>query len=506
MGPSASQPDKKPSYARLSPQDASFLVYETPDLHMHVGLVAIIESAAFELPSGEIDVTKFRAYIGSRLQFVPRCRQRLERIPFTKQPVWVDDRHFRIEDHVLAARVEAPGGNADLQALAGEIFSRKVDRSKPLWQMHVVQGLTRAGQFAVIAKVHHCMIDGIAGVDFMAAMLTSKPVAEIELTPRFAAAHTPSRFRLLFDEARRLSSAPRKFAALVRQLAQDPEARTSAWQRIAALVHLVASGVRGTPANPLSAPARARRAIGWTATDRAAERSVRARLGSTRDDVTLACAAGAARSFLQRKGARLSRLRIRAMCTMSLRTRAERADLGNRVGMLIVDLPVGEADARVRLQRVSDTVLGLKQSKQALGADVLAQIDQWTGTAMQSFGMWLANTRRAYNLFVTNIPGPPSALYALESKLLEIYPIAPIFGGQHVSVATLSYLGKVHWGVQYAGDEPAELGRFVADLDTAFAELAEAAAAAPPRLRVIRAGETAVAEQPALVEHDGTAG
>ena len=473
-----------PAYDRLSPQDASFLVYEKPALHMHVGLVAIFESGWFALPGGGIDVPKLRGYIESRLQFVPRCRQRLAYVPFTRRPVWVDDRDFRIEDHVFSAPPDAPGGEAELQALAGRIFSRKLDRRKPLWEMHIAP-LADPGRFAIISKVHHCMIDGVAGVDFMGAMLTVKPVAEAELTPAWSPRRPPSRARLMLDEACHIASAPAAFAALVRQLVREPEARASARQRLFAVVHLVASGLRGTPANPLSGTARATRSIAWTSTERSAERVVRTRLGSTRDDVTLACAAGAARAFLERKQQRLARLRIRAMGTVSLRTRAERAQLGNRVGMLIVDLPVAEGSPRKRLERVTATVAGLKQSRQGLGADVLAQVDQWTGTLMQSFGMWLATTRRSYNLFVTNIPGPPAALFALESKLLEIYPVAPIFGGQHVSVATLSYQNSVHWGVQYAGGEPDELGRFVADLQASFGELVDAAASAPPRLRVV---------------------
>ncbi len=477
--------NRKPHYTRLSPQDASFLAFETPDLHMHVGLIAIFEAASFDLGAGRIEFAEFQRFIESRLPSVPRCRQRLAYVPITGQPVWVDDARFRITEHLISHTLAAPGGDAELQALAGEIFSRKLDRAKPLWELHVVQGLQARDTFAVVAKVHHCMVDGIAGVDFMAAMLSLKPAKEIELAAPFVARPLPSRLRLLLDTSRRYATAPRAFASLIQQLRTDADVRASFRQRMSAVIHLVASGVRGTPPNPLSAPARAQRTIGWTSTDRAAERSVRARLASTRDDVTLACATGAARRFLQRKQARLSRLRVRAMGTVSLRTRAERAALGNRVGALIVDLPVAEQDPRRRLERVVQTVLRLKQSKQALGADVLAQIDQWTGTLMQTSAMWLANTRRAYNLFVTNIPGPPAVLYALDARLLAVYPIAPIFGGQHVSVATLSYQQQVFWGVHYAGDDPAEAGRFVADLQTSFAELVQVAAAAPPRIRVL---------------------
>jgi hypothetical protein len=174
------------------------------------------------------------------------------------------------------------------------------------------------------------------------------------------------------------------------------------------------------------------------------------------------------------------------MVPVNLRTRAERGGFGNRVSTLIVDLPVAEADVRTQLERISETVAHLKRAKQSLGADVLAQMDQWTGTMAQSFGMWLAKTRRAYNLCVTTIPGSPTALYALESKLIALYPVAPVFHKQLFNIASLTYAGTLHWGVHYAGEDDAAAAEFVADLEASFAALVEAAAAAPPRIRIVK--------------------
>jgi hypothetical protein len=201
--------------------------------------------------------------------------------------------------------------------------------------------------------------------------------------------------------------------------------------------------------------------------------------------VTLAASTGAVRGFLRRRSVRLAGLRIRAMVPVNLRTRSERGGFGNRVSTLIVDLPVTESDAGKQLASISATVAHLKQVKQGLGGDVLAQIDQWTGTMSQRFGMWLAKTRRAYNLCVTTIPGSPTALYALEAKMVALYPVAPVFHNQLLNIAALTYAGKLHWGVHYAGQDDAAAAEFVADLKTTFGELVAAAAATPPRMRVV---------------------
>jgi hypothetical protein len=181
------------------------------------------------------------------------------------------------------------------------------------------------------------------------------------------------------------------------------------------------------------------------------------------------------------------------MVPVSVRTRSERGALGNRVSTLIVDLPAAEPDARTRLARISKHVAQLKEKKQGLGGDTFAKIDTWTGTLIQSFGMWLSRFRRAYNLCVTTIPGSPTALYALESKLLALYPIAPVFTGQLFNVAALSYDGKVRYGVHYAGDDGADAAReFAEDLASSFEELVAIAKTTAPRIRVVETDESLI--------------
>ena len=479
------RPRSKKRYERLSPQDASFLAFEKPDLHMHIGLVAFFEAGSFRLDSGAIDLAKLRRHIASRLAVLPRCRQKLAYIPFARQPVWVDDASFRIEDHVREVTLGEPGGDGELGRLAGELFSVQLDRAKPLWELWLVQGYGDPGRFALVCKIHHAMIDGIAAIDFMGALLTPAPTDAIVDAPPTTTYAAPHPVRLLIDEAMRWAAASGSLALALRRFATKAATRAAFRERAAALILLIARGIHGTSPSPLRVGASARRWYAWMATDRADERAVRARLGGSRDDVTVATAAGAARSYLLRHGADPGRLRVRAMAPMSRRARAERGRFGNRVSILIVDLPVAEADPARRLQRVSEHVADLKEAKRPLGVDVLTQIDRWTGTLAQTASMWIATHFHAYNLMVTNVPGPPLPLYLLDAKLLAMHPLAPIFGGHHISVAALSYLGKVHWGVQYAGDDPDEASRIVDDLRDSFDALVVAAAAAPARLRVV---------------------
>ncbi len=483
MNPSAIRIFLKP-YQRLSPQDDAFLAFEQPHLHMHIGAVTVFEDGAFRLPDGRLDVALLRSYIASRLPKVPRCRQRLARTTLLRRPIWVDDQRFRIEDRVRVAETPAPLDEAGLHALAGEIFSTPLDRARPLWEMHVVERLAEPGRFAVICKIHHAMIDGLAGIDFIGAMLGAAPTTEFAPAP-FSPRPLPGRLRLLWDDVTMLAWMPIAGIFTLRRLVLSQRARRLAWWRTIGLVRLLATGIRGTPESPLSERALPQRTFATLVSDRAEERAIRAGIGGSHDDVTLAAAAGAARNVLLRHGANPARLRVRTMAPMSLRSRKERGALGNRVSMLIVDLPVGEADPRRRLERTTECVAYAKSYKQGLGVDILAGIDRLTGTLAQNAAMWLATTRRAYSVMVTNIAGPTAPLYLLDGKMLALYPMAPVFGGQHISVAVLHYMGRLHWGVQYAGTTPGEANRIAEDLRAAFADMLAAAGEAEPRLRVI---------------------
>ena len=272
---------------------------------MSVGAVMIFEIASFRAPSGRVDVDKFTRYIHTRIAAVTRARQRLSRTTLLRRPIWVDDTEFRIEHHMHCVDLGAAAQDeAALRRLSGEIFSQPLDRSRPLWQITVVDGDPGAETFAVICKAHHGMIDGIAGMDFAGALLTGDTQAIFDDPPLFQPAPEPSSVRLALEDVALIASAPPRLVAGLFRLATRSATRSAFRERAVAVIHLFASGLRGTTRTPLSEPPRPTRLHAWHTASKAAERSIRARLGGSRDEVTLATAVGATRAALIRHGVR----------------------------------------------------------------------------------------------------------------------------------------------------------------------------------------------------------
>ncbi|MDJ0960177.1 MAG: wax ester/triacylglycerol synthase family O-acyltransferase, partial [Acidimicrobiia bacterium] len=212
-------------YERLSPLDASFLALESPTTHMHVAGIAVFESGPVERPDGGIDIDRIKVFIESKLHMIPRYRQRLAFVPFERHPVWVDDEHFNLEFHIRHTSLPQPGSMTQLRDLAARLVSQQLDRAKPLWELNIVEGL-EDGRFAVVSKIHHCMIDGMAGVDLMAVMLNLGPVSDIDDAEPFVPRPAPSGSELVVREtARRVG---RAFGAVrsVRTLANDAQELT----------------------------------------------------------------------------------------------------------------------------------------------------------------------------------------------------------------------------------------------------------------------------------------
>ena len=187
------------TYDRLSFLDSSFLALESPTAHMHVAGVALFEGGALRSDDGGIDIDRIRTFIGSRLHYVPRYRQKLAWIPIEKNPIWVDDQHFNLDYHVRHISLPKPGTEAQLKELFGQTLSSQLDRSKPLWQMWIVEGCEK-DRFGLIFKIHHCMLDGVSGVDLMGVLLGLAPTTEIEPSPPFEPRPAPSGAQLVADE------------------------------------------------------------------------------------------------------------------------------------------------------------------------------------------------------------------------------------------------------------------------------------------------------------------
>ncbi|MGI9589745.1 MAG: wax ester/triacylglycerol synthase family O-acyltransferase, partial [Myxococcota bacterium] len=432
-------------YARLSAHDNSFLELEDAHTPMHIGGAFLFEDTPLRSPTGGIDIDRIQALVSSRLHRIPRYRQRIEHMPVTGHPIWVDDERFNIHYHVRHAALPEPGDERQLKRLCGRILSQQLDRGKPLWEIWVVEGL-QDDRVALVTKVHHCMVDGASSVDLLQLLLSLEPEKVIEDSPGYFPEPPPGPARLLRDEVFRRLAQPFQVAGSLLSMLRDPAAaREQAEDLIQGVVSNLAVSLQPTDDTPINRPVGPHRRFDWLAMDLGEVKRVKNALGGTVNDVVLACTAGAMRSFLARRGVRLDRhdFEFRAICPVSVRTADEQSAGGNRVASMVVKLPVTEADPARRLELVCETTRDVKESKQALGGEVLAGVSEMTAPTLMTVGMRAAFDHRTSNMIVTNVPGPQIPLYLLGARMLETYPMVPLYPTQALNVALFSYMGGI---------------------------------------------------------------
>ena len=468
------------AYDRLSFLDNSFLITESPTNHMHVAGTATYAAGPLKRPDGGIDIDRIRDYVASRLHLIPRYRQVLAWTPIEGHPVWVDDAHFNIDYHVRHTSLPRPGDAPQLKRLSGRIMSQQLDRSKPLWEMWIVEGLEGGDRFAVITKVHHCMIDGMSSVDLLEVLLKPQGTDTIEPGPRWIPRPAPRPRDLLWAEAMRRASMPfdlvRDFRRFLAE-AEDPRSDLRAMLR--AVRDTVRSTLRQVSDTPLNEQIGPHRRFDWLAMEVADVKRVKNALGGTLNDVVLATVAGGLRRFFTRRRVHPEHLDFRVMAPVSVRSEAERGQLGNRVSAWMVPMPLGEPDPLARLARIRETTAQLKESKQALGAEVLTAVGEWTPSTLLSLGSQLATRRLPFNLVVTNVPGPQIPLYLLGSKMLDNFGLVPLTDNLCLGVVLFSYAGKLCWGFTSDWDLVPDLHDFVLDIEASFRELDDLARRAP---------------------------
>ena len=471
-----------PNYERLSALDAAFLRIETPSCHMHVGVTLIFDAAPLRLEHGGIDIDRIRTFVAAGLQRVPRYRQRLDYVPLQRHPVWVDDESFNIHYHVRHAALPRPGSLRQLKRLAGRINSQKLDRSRPLWELWFVEGL-EGDRFAVIAKIHHCMMDGASGVDVMAVLLRfDNGAAAPSETPQWSPRRTPSRVELLGTELLRQHQRAKSLLAGWTRFKQDPQQALSGLRDHAeSMIDALGSGVTPaskTPLNPLRIGAYRR--IDWTSSSLGEAKQIKNALGGKINDVVLAAVSGMLRSHFTAQGLEaVDALDYRVLMPVNVRERSTdgATRLGNRISMMVMRLPLETSDAADRLRAICDLTAKAKLSGQLEGIERATELGDWTAASLLSQGMRLATRIRAYNLVVTNIAGPPVPLYLLGCRLEEVYPMAPLYLTQALSVAVFSYAGKLFWGFNADWDQVPDLHGLTRLLEGALSELKSAAAA-----------------------------
>jgi diacylglycerol O-acyltransferase len=461
---------------RLSATDALFLELENESVHMHVGAVALFDSGPLRGPEGRLDVDRLRDFVEAALFDSPRCRQRVVRIPGFDHPVWVDDERFNLLYHLRHTALPAPGSLRQLKRLSGRIMSQKLDRGKPLWELWIVEGL-EDGRIALIFKAHHCMVDGIAGIDLIAVLLRLEPDAPLPEPRRWVPRAAPSSRQMVAAELGRRASLPLDLLrGAPASLRRPRELMGSLRESAAALGETVGAGLAPTSPTPLNPDIGPYRRFDWTQTDRAAVEEVRKHLGGTLNDVVLASVAGAVGRFLRRRGVRVdARTVFRSMVPVSIRRHDEHGAPGNRVVNFLARLPVDERDPRRRLERTAEVTRALKHSRLVRGAEILEEMSDRTFPGLVLQFVKLAADQRAYNLVVTNIPGPPRPLYLLGARMDEIYPVVPLFSNQALGIALFSYDGRLCWGFNADWDALPDLHDLVDDVSAELEALRQAA-------------------------------
>ena len=466
---------------RLSGLDSSFLHMERAGAHMHVASVSTFEGPA---PSHR----DFQNHIAARLHLVPRFRQKLRFVPFNQgRPVWVDDPFLNLDYHVRQTALPSPGSEEQLRNLAARIFSQQLDRSKPLWELWLVEGLD-GGRFAIIGKSHHALVDGISGVDITTVLfdVEKEPANPPARPPKWAPRPEPTDLQLLGDALRERATSPREIVRGVRAALRGPRQVLGG---IGDAGKIVGAGM-SAPSTPFNVEIGPHRRIAFVRAELEAFKAVKNEHGGTVNDVVLSVVTGAIGNYLRARGHDTEGLEMRAMVPVSVRAEEERGALGNRISAMMAPLPVWCEAPVQRLHLITETMGDLKGSGQAVGAEILTRIVDFAPTTIASQAARLQPAQRFFNLVVTNVPGPQFPLFVLGREMESIFPLVPLARRQALCVGIMSYNGQVDFGLIGDYDSMADLESFGLDLEGAIAELTGATAAAGERAQRASRAET----------------
>jgi diacylglycerol O-acyltransferase len=454
---------------RLTGLDASFLSLEEGRAHMHVGAVMVLEGE----PPSHRDLI---AQIERRLHLVPRYRQKLASAPLLPwRPRWIDDPHFNTGYHVRHTALPAPAGREELRRLAGRIFSQELDRSKPLWELWLVDGVGE-GRWAIVSKTHHALVDGVSGVDIATVLFDLEPEPPtVNAGAVWFPRPEPSGASLLAEAVTEIATAPFELARDALATVSDPERlATTAAASVGGVASMLAAGA-SAPTSPLNTPIGPHRRFAWVHGDLAHFKEVKSALGGTVNDVVLTVVTGTLRSYYLAHGHPTDGVSLRAMVPVSIRSEDQQGALGNRVTTMYAPLPIHAEDPLERFEIVHEAMRGLKDSGQAVGAEVLTRLAGFAPPTILNQAARLQAHQRFFNLTVTNVPGPQFPLYMLGRRLESIFPMVPLTRNTTLGIAIMSYDGRIDFGLNGDFDLMPDLDQTAGHLEDAIDELAETA-------------------------------
>lgn len=453
---------------RLTAVDASFLTNESSSSHMHVGAILIFEGP----PPKYVDLVE---HVRGRLAQVPRFRQKLVVPPLEAgRPLWADDVNFNLTYHIRHTALPEPGGEAQLKRLTGRVFSQQLDRSKPLWELWLVQGLER-DRFAILTKTHHAMVDGISGVDIGTVLFDLEPVPEpARVSDDWVPTPEPNTTQLVARGIADVIAAPVGLAERAVGAVRRPEHTAKrAVEALEGLSEIVSAFADPAPDVPLNQPIGPHRRYIWARSELDTFKQIKNTFGGTVNDVVLAVVTGALRDWLHSRSIRTEGLELRALVPVSIRAEDERGNLGNRITLMRGPLPVYIEDPVRRLRAISEAMEGLKRSKQALGAEMISRFNDFAPPTLLAQASRINFSTRLFNLIVTNVPGPQLPLYVLGREMEEVFPVAFLPENHALAVAIMSYNGKVGFGLLADYDSMDDIELLGTGLNAALAELVD---------------------------------
>jgi diacylglycerol O-acyltransferase / wax synthase len=447
----------------LTALDELFLRLEGPEVHMHVGSVAIFQGP----PPARAELVDM---FDRRLDLVPRLRQVVGEVPLgLGRPVWLDDVRFHLDHHI-----STESAHEGLNALVAGLMSRPLDRSRPLWEVCLVDGLTH-DRFALVSKTHHSLVDGVAGADVIAVMLDPSPTVPVRTTSDWRPDPSPSPETLGREALHRLVNASGGLAArILSALAEDPGGIA---QKVAGKLGAVADFVAesfSAPPSTLNQPIGPRRRFESVLADLGDMVEVKRAFGVKLNDVVLSVVAGGLRNLLHHRGDAVDQGSLRAGVPVSLRRPGEPLSLGNRIASVWAALPVQEPDPATRLALVHAEMTRLKSSDQVAGVEALLSLGEWLPPALVAQATRLLARQRAFNLVITNVPGPRVPLYCLGHRMTELYPLVPLGANATVAVALFSYDTTIGFGIMGDYDAAPDLALLAEGIEKEIAALVRA--------------------------------
>ncbi len=431
---------------RLSTLDAEFLHLEDGISHMHIAGVSVFEGP----PPSEPDV---RHLIASKLHLIPRYRQRVRFVPLELgRPIWVDDPHFNLGYHVRHTALPAPGSDADLCLLMARLMSQPLDRNRPLWEAWVVENLP-GGRWALISKVHHCMVDGISGVELLTVLLDPERERTLPTPPAWEPAPEPGWPAMVVDAWSGLAGDLGHLVGGLTRAVRDPVETLRGGEHV--IEGLLSMGRNLTNTRPLSIEGSIGPHRTWAHSSSSLDdvRTIRKAFGGTINDVVLSAVTAGYRTLLLARGEDVVHARVRTLVPVSVRADDARGATDNRVSAILFELPVHLDDPIERLAAVENRMPELKHSGMPEAGVLVTSIGDLAPPlvvgAVTRVGVRVMHQlpQRSINTVTTNVPGPQFPLYCLGREMVEYRPYVPISHGVRVGTAILSYNGRLFYGV-----------------------------------------------------------